>query len=86
MFVITYIKNGDIVAQSFLDNKDYENDELKNTISTLHEDCRLNRMDVYLNGIGLDKYASLGTLVSYERILDNLVSAPKPNVIINGFR
>lgn len=80
MFVISYIKNGAITAQRFLDKKDYEIDEIQNIIYALHDDCRMNIINIYLNGANLDKYSSFGTFISYERILDNLTLAQKSNV------
>ena len=77
MFVITYIKDGYIKVQDFLDKKDYEFEELKNYIRDLHMDCRSGNLNIYLNGNDLEKYNSLGTMVSYQNLIDNFIHSPK---------
>ncbi|GAA0179032.1 hypothetical protein SH2C18_19820 [Clostridium sediminicola] len=73
MFVITYIKRKGIEAQKFIENKDYTVDEMRVFINSLHDDCVFNKLNIYLNGEGMEKYSVLGKVVEKEELLDNLL-------------
>lgn len=74
MVVFTYIKNKDMEVQRFLHNKDYSIEEMKGFIYNLHEDCRYNKLNIYLNGQDLDKYYVLGKIVLKEELFQNAYS------------
>lgn len=74
MIVITYVKEKDIKAQKFIENKDYTIDEIKRFIYNLHEDCMFNKLRVYLNGEDVSKYAELGKIVERQELLNNVLS------------
>ncbi|GAA0178973.1 hypothetical protein SH2C18_19350 [Clostridium sediminicola] len=73
MFVLTYRKGKLIEAQKFIENKDYTVDEMKGFINNLHDDCLFNKLNIYLNGEGMEKYSILGKVVEKERLLNNLL-------------
>lgn len=77
MIVITYRKDKLIEAQKFIENKDYTIDDMKGFINNLHDDCLFNKLNVYLNGEGMEKYSVLGEVVEKERLLDNLLKFAK---------
>lgn len=70
MFVLSYLKNGELSAQRFLPSSDYTIEELNEYIRCLHPDCKSGNINIYLNGSALSKYSSLGTLVDKYKLLD----------------
>lgn len=71
MLVLTYIKDGGIKNQSFLERKVYETEELRRNIRNLGVEFGIENVPIYLNGEGLNKYNGLGTMVPHEKLLDN---------------
>lgn len=68
---ITYMKDQNIAAEKFIENKHYTIDELKAIILELHEDCAFSMPQVYLNGSELSEYSELGRIVEQKSILEN---------------
>ena len=70
MFILSYIKNLELIAQEYLPRNDYTIDEMKEQINHLHQDCRTGSVPIYLNG-DLSRYSSLGKLVDLNSLLAN---------------
>jgi len=71
LIILSYIKNRDILAQKFIENKDYSVEELIKLIRTLHDDCKFNKLDIYLNGTHLKKYSEIGKVIDIYELLNN---------------
>lgn len=72
MFILSYVKDRDIVTQKHLHLKDYSVDELKNLIYNLHDDCRYHNLKIFLNGSHLQNYSELGKIVTQYELLNNI--------------
>jgi len=71
LIILSYIKNRDVLAQKFIDNKACSVEELKELIRNLHDDCESNKLDIYLNGTHLKKYSQLGKVIDTYELFDN---------------
>ncbi|MCM1991284.1 hypothetical protein [Oceanirhabdus seepicola] len=71
LIILSYIKNRKVLAQKFIDNKEYSVEELKELIRNLHDECKLNKLNIYLNGTHLKKYAEIGKVIDIYELLNN---------------
>ncbi|WBW94939.1 hypothetical protein [Oceanirhabdus sp. W0125-5] len=71
MFILSYIKSNHIIAQKFIDKKDYSSEELNKLINSLHDDCKSNKIDIFLNGTHLKKYSHMGKIIDTFELLEN---------------
>ncbi|MEL7567723.1 MAG: hypothetical protein AAGU27_22990 [Dehalobacterium sp.] len=73
MIVLSYVLDGKVAHQQYLERNDYSVEELKSYISMLLNNRELGKIPVYLNGEKMDQYSGLGFFVEPESILENYI-------------